>query len=468
MGAIHDHAAVEQGNTIYGMVSEQIKKNASDIQKELGWFWDVVSTRIDINSGKEKEIQSVHGIKPPKLNGSGSNYSEFVQQHDLNFNERLVLMLALAPHIRPQLLDVFLTKNATTQQLFTEVGGKKDKRHPGFLPTGETAAYILAGDNLEERFELYEVFDRDHIFAREQLLTLEEVQQGEPMLSGALTLSSEAIDLFVSGEVRKPHFSQEFPAKLLSSPMEWEDLILRSETAAQIQKIETWLAHREKLMDEWGMNRKLKQGYRALFYGSPGTGKSLTATLLGKKIGADVYRVDLSTVVSKYIGETEKNLEKVFTKAENKDWILFFDEADALFGKRTSVSDSHDRYANQGISYLLQRIEDFNGLVILASNLKSNIDDAFVRRFQSMIHFPIPKAAERLTLWQNGFSDQVKFDPKVDMKDIAAKHEIAGGTIINVIQHCSLKALKRGDNVILQKDILDGLRIEYQKVGRTI
>ena len=131
------------------------------------------------------------------------------------------------------------------------------------------------------------------------------------------------------------------------------------------------------------MRKRVKPGYRALFHGPPGTGKTLTATLLGKHTGRPVFRIDLSRVVSKYIGETEKNLSRLFDKAEHKDWILFFDEADALFGKRTEIRDAHDKYANQEVAYLLQRIESYAGLVILATNQRGNIDEAFLRRFQA-------------------------------------------------------------------------------------
>lgn len=135
------------------------------------------------------------------------------------------------------------------------------------------------------------------------------------------------------------------------------------------------------------LSKRIKKGYRALFYGPPGTGKTLAATLLGKRFGKSVYRIDLSQMVSKYIGETAKNMSNLFDIAENKNWILFFDEADALFGKCSSESSSHDWYANQDVSYLLQRVEDYNGLVILGSNFKNNFDQAFMRRFQSIIFF---------------------------------------------------------------------------------
>jgi SpoVK/Ycf46/Vps4 family AAA+-type ATPase len=250
--------------------------------------------------------------------------------------------------------------------------------------------------------------------------------------------------------------------------MEWDDLVLPGYTLSQLFEIETWLKYHSVLMNEWGMIRKLKPGFKTLFHGPPGTGKTLTAALLGKKTGTDVFRIDLSKIVSKYIGETEKNLAKVFDRAENKNWILFFDEADALFGKRTNINDAHDRYANQEVAYLLQRIEDYDGLVILASNFKSNIDVAFMRRFQSMIHFPLPNPDERLLLWENGFSEKCTLEEKIDLHKIANDFEMAGGSIINVIHFSSLMALSRDSSIILQKDILEGIKREFAKKGMTI
>jgi SpoVK/Ycf46/Vps4 family AAA+-type ATPase len=221
-------------------------------------------------------------------------------------------------------------------------------------------------------------------------------------------------------------------------------------------------------MNEWGMSRKLKRGFRMLFYGPPGTGKTLTASLLGKQMDMEVYRVDLSQIVSKYIGETEKNMGSLFDQAENRNWILFFDEADALFGSRTATSSSNDKHANQEVAYLLQRVEDYPGVVILASNLKGNIDEAFSRRFQSMILFPMPNADERHRLWKSIFSDKVVFDGKVDLFDIAEEYELAGGAIINVVRYASLKALSRNTNMIELNDILQGIKREFRKEGKTI
>ena len=216
------------------------------------------------------------------------------------------------------------------------------------------------------------------------------------------------------------------------------------------------------------MNKRLKAGYRALFYGPPGTGKTLTASLLGKRTKRDVYRIDLSTVVSKYIGETEKNLASLFDKAQHKDWILFFDEADSLFGKRTNVRDAHDKYANQEVSYLLQRIEDHAGLVILASNFRNNIDEAFTRRFQSIIYFPMPQAAERLDLWKNAFPEQVQLDNTVDLKQLADAYEVSGATIMNVVQFCCLQALAQKTQEISFDQIKKGIQRELVKEGKMV
>jgi SpoVK/Ycf46/Vps4 family AAA+-type ATPase len=207
------------------------------------------------------------------------------------------------------------------------------------------------------------------------------------------------------------------------------------------------------------------KGYRVLFYGPPGTGKSLTATLMGKECGKNVYRIDLSQIVSKYIGETEKNLSTLFQLSENKNWILFFDEADALFGKRTEMTDAKDKYANQETSYLLQRIEEFQGLIILATNFKPNIDSAFLRRFQSIVYFKLPGISQRVKLWEKALS-RLPGENQVDVLKIANEYEIAGGFINNAVQFAWLNARKNNSKIITNQDVLLGIKREYAKEGK--
>jgi SpoVK/Ycf46/Vps4 family AAA+-type ATPase len=250
--------------------------------------------------------------------------------------------------------------------------------------------------------------------------------------------------------------------------MEWGDLILHKSTRRQISEIENWINYNETLMKDEAMRKRVKPGYRVLFYGPPGTGKTLTASLLGKQTGKDVFRIDLSRVISKYIGETEKNLSRLFDKAEDKNWILFFDEADALFGKRTDIRDAHDKYANQEVSYLLQRIEAFNGVVILATNQRGNIDDAFVRRFQTIIHFPMPGIAERADLWKKSFPSGFKISEEIDWQQIALGYELSGAGIVNVAHSCAIGLLAEKKQHLSLADLLAAIRKEYIKEGRVI
>ncbi|HOY16496.1 MAG TPA: AAA family ATPase [Haliscomenobacter sp.] len=393
-------------------------------------------------------------------------FSGKLPEHNLTPDDLFLLTLALIPHQNPVLLDR-LFADILGEGEFPQLGGIRGKQHRGILPTGETALFLLAKEDSEERIRIQkEYLSPNHWLFREQVLYLEPALDGEPRLSGKLLMNPDYVELFTTGEVSPPRFSTDFPAQLISTRQEWGDLVLHPHTRQQVESLQHWLEHGNRLLRDWGMDRKFKPGYRALFYGPPGTGKTLTAMLLGKHAGRNVYRVDLSMVVSKYIGETEKNLSKLFDKAEHKDWILFFDEADALFGKRTGVRDAHDRYANQEISYLLQRVEGYNGLVILASNLRENIDDAFLRRFQSLIHFPIPRPGERLRLWQNAIPEALSLEDDVDLKIISDRYEVSGADIMNIVHYCCLETMAQERQVLSLHLLADGIQRELQKLGK--
>ena len=447
-------------------IPDQISKNALDLEQELAWFDKVLNTRLTLYFNHECEYQDVFDIPPPDLAESDSAYADFVQRYQLSFAERLAIVLSLVPHIRPQLLDLFHTKNELFDRKFTEFGGLRQGTEGDFIPTGETLAFLLAAKNLEIRFTLQAMFARDHVFAKCDILRLSPNSQDEPVLKAPLRLSDEYLSAFTTGQVHRPDFGTNFPARYIETELEWDDLVLHPGTRRQIEEIETWIRHGETLMQDWGMAAKLRPGYRSLFYGPPGTGKTMTACLLGKATGREVYKVDLSLVVSKYIGETEKNLAKVFDQAQQKDWILFFDEADALFGKRTETNDAHDRHANQEVSFLLQRIETFDGIAILASNFRENLDEAFARRFESIIYFPTPRPEERLRIWQQGFSAKAQLEQAIDLEKIAEEHTLTGGSIMNVIRYASLQALERGSAVISLENVQQAIKREYAKERR--
>jgi AAA+ superfamily predicted ATPase len=436
----------------------------NNIIRSLNFLKEVTDKRLQLHFSKE----SAEDLSYPPLTIEADNapLNHFIIDHQLNIEEYIILLLALLPHIQPNFIDAIVQKYLPNGGDFAEIGGVKGNNHRGMLPTGETALFIIAGSDVQKRMQASQYFSPDHFFVKENVLALETLHDGEPRMSGKIILQQDYVDLFTTGSASKPVFSPDFPAKNISTQMEWSDLILNPKTEQQIQDIKTWLDHNEPFMKEWGMEKKVKPGFRALFYGPSGTGKTLTATLLGKQFNKEVYRIDLSQVVSKYIGETEKNLEKVFTKAEHKDWILFFDEADALFGKRSNVSNAHDKYANQEVSYLLQRVEDFPGLIILASNFKSNIDNAFIRRFNAIVPFFAPSAAERLQIWETSIPPKAFLAADVDLANIANKYELTGSSIVSIIHYASLQAIARKSNIILQCDLLEGIQREYEKEER--
>lgn len=392
-----------------------------------------------------------------------SELLKLVEYEQLTFNERVVLLLALMPHLCPQLLDFFFVNNKDLDRPYTEFGGWKGISHGGFLPTGETAAFILAGDNWEKRKAIVQLFDKEHWFWKNNILRLEGQGEGEPFLSGQLRVSEEVLSRVFTDREYKPDYSVGFPAKRITTSLEWSDLVVDYKVYADLEEICTWINHQNVIMKEWGLERFLKAGYRALFYGPPGTGKTLAASLIGKRNDIDVYRIDLSMVVSKYIGETEKNLAKVFDLAENRNWILFFDEADALFGKRTTTNSSNDRHANQEVAYLLQRIEDFPGTVILATNLLNNIDEAFLRRFQSVLYFPVPDPDMRFELWKKMLPEKWLAGDSDEITRQISRHELSGGSIANVIRRCALQLVIQKEQKLCPEILAEAVRKELQK-----
>jgi len=452
-------------DAIKGNASD-LSANAWDLSADLEWLAQTLQTRLANYFATPTRDFPAEILPPPDLSSSDSPYANMLREYQLSSAERLILLLALAPTLRPQLLDVLLTRNETTQRGFTEFGGIQGVSSAAFLPTIETACFLLAGDDLAERMSAMQRFGRTRTLVDQGLIEIKAANPNDPFLSCMLQPSRLLNELVLQGADYDSSLNANLPAQRMQTQLEWEYLVLPAKTLEQLDEIRTWLTHGTALLNDWGMRSKLRAGYTSLFHGPPGTGKTLAASLLGKLCGRDVYKIDLSMVVSKYIGETEKNLARVFEQAEGNRWILFFDEADALFGKRTSVDNAHDRYANQEVSYLLQRIEEYSGVAILASNLKNNIDEAFLRRFQSVIHFPLPRAEERLKIWHEAISDKAALEDGLDLARIAEQYELSGGTIMNVVRFVSLKALSRGDGIILTRDVKDGIQRELLKEGR--
>lgn len=249
----------------------------------------------------------------------------------------------------------------------------------------------------------------------------------------------------------------------------WDDIVLPAATLRQLRAICARVSHQHQVLETWGFDQRLSlgKGVTALFAGPSGVGKTMAAEILAGELELDLYKIDLSSVVSKYIGETEKNLERIFQAAENASAILFFDEADSLFGRRSEVRDSHDRYANLEISYLLQRMELYEGVAILASNLRQNLDEAFLRRLAFTVHFPFPGEADRRRIWAAIWPRKAPLDPGIDFEFLAAQFKLSGGNIRNVALAAAFEAAAE-NSVIRMRHIATAVEREYQKMSKPL
>lgn len=441
----------------------------AQFQTDLDVLDQLLHNRLDSLSSAEDEIPIIDLAHIElQVANADSPYGQLVERLNLTVGERVLLMTALLPHLKPSVLTDALSSNSNALDLKHKAfGGFIERSTLQFMPTLQTALYLAAGKNTEGVPQKeWRMNMRSPLF-REQILMLEPLSSTENkhnILHHALLIEPDYLEFLRTGEVPKPDFGSDFPARLLESNLSWDDLVLPPVTENEIRDAMMWLAHGEELC---AADNRINPSFPCLFYGPPGTGKTLTATLIGQHYNRPVFRVDLSMVVSKYIGETEKNLEKLFSRADGKNWILFFDEADALFSKRTSISDSNDKWANNEVAYLLQRMETYKGMTILASNLVSNIDPAMRRRFQTMIHFPAPSKAERMRIWKTALPKGFSYDEKVDLGALCVQ-ELTGANIATVLKMACLQALALEQRTLSQNILLRSIRKELKKQDRTM
>lgn len=299
--------------------------------------------------------------------------------------------------------------------------------------------------------------------------------QGQPQSVGAQGIApllpdvqTNLQELFAATRMQSGHDLTAL-ARKITPKHTWDNIILPANQLNQLREICNQVKYHHIVCNQWGFDQTLSlgKGINVLFSGSPGTGKTMAAEVIASELQLDIYKIDLSQIVSKYIGETEKNLDRVFTAAENANAILLFDEADALFGKRSEVKDAHDRYANLEVAYLLQKMEEYEGITILTTNLRQNLDEAFTRRIRFIIEFPLPEADNRLQIWQRIFPKQTPLEEDVDLKLIAQKFQLAGGSIRNIAVAAAFLAAEEG-NCVGMKHLLQATKREFQKMGRLI
>jgi AAA+ superfamily predicted ATPase len=311
-------------------------------------------------------------------------------------------------------------------------------------------------DGIQQVVERYPLPPGDIELAAAAARAQSEVH-GRPLAHDDLMIAARARLLHRLGEV----------AELVSTTLTWEDLVVRDDVDTRLVEIVAAVRYQSRVMEDWGFSAKLPYGrsLSVLFSGAPGTGKTMVATLIGKELGLEVFRVDLSKIVSKYIGETEKNLARVFEEAQRCNAVILFDEADSLFAKRTEVKSSNDRYANLEVNFLLQRLEAHDGIVILTTNAANSIDPAFLRRIRYRVEFPEPDEHERKGLWRSMVPVQTPLASDVDFAALGRKFRLTGGHIKNAVVRAAFLAAAEGTPAITQDLLLRAAQLEWTELG---
>ena len=340
------------------------------------------------------------------------------------------------------------------------------------LAMPDAALRQAAWEQALQRFASHSTQDWTEELANQFRLTPGQIHDAAAWVAQRRAMASDEAEvtrdeLYAACRTQSHHTLTELAVKI-APHYTWDDLVLPGDKIEQLKELCGQVVHRQRVYGDWGFARKLAhgRGISALFAGPSGTGKTMAAEVIAHELQLDLYKIDLAGVVNKYIGETEKNLARIFHEAESSNAILFFDEADALFGKRTKVSDAHDRYANIETSYLLQRMEAYEGVVILATNLRENMDEAFTRRIKFIVDFPFPDAASRKLIWHTHFPRQTPVSADLDYEWLAQQFQITGGTIKNIVLSAAFCAAANGGTIDMTH-VLHGTRREFEKIGKS-
>lgn len=442
-----------------------LRANVEAIHADVERLKDVFDARLN---GEDCETVPLEWEEA----GPSGPYADLCR--DLSSAERALLLFSLLPHYAPEVLRELVApvQHGLVISNF-HAGGYVKRTSQQFIPTLQTVLFTCAGSNKAQQQLVYRELVLEGSLMKKQIVALLSFDDSGPSLSDKELipeLAEEYVQFLLQGRQPRPDFGKNFPAKLLTTDKTWDQLILGQHTKRSVDLLIDWVEHGQHFARE--TRGYFAPGYPALFYGPPGTGKSLTAALIGKQCGLNVFAVDASRVVSKYIGETEKNLVQLFErmKLENerqeKKPILFFDEADVLFSKRTEVRDAKDKWANMETSVLLPLIEAYGGLVIVATNLEHNMDSAMDRRFQLKIKFPALAYTDRISIWKTGLPPAFSYQsPDAPLQ--LARYKLAPAAIVNVLKGGCIQAHKRGSTVITAKDLEYFIHLEFAKSGLT-
>ena len=440
------------------------EKHIDALLAEMGWLQQVWEHRLQEDAGFESDdITEIAELPDPDPDAA---YTQLIIDRSYGPTERLLLILCFTQVFKPELTENALALIPQEHGNYnSRVGGVREKISGRFLPSMQTALFLLAGNNDLLRAQYHLAVTARHPLFSDGIIKLTQPSPLNTSSSAQLLhLDKSYFYYFLNGKKVRLDETENFPAELLQTTKTMDDLVLAEATLNQLQIVTNYARHYRQMYEATSGQM---QGFVTMFHGPPGTGKTMAASVIGKELGLDVYAVNLSRVISKYIGETEKNLELVFDRLANKECILFFDEADALFGKRAEVNEANDRYANQEVAYLLQKIDKCSCLVILATNFRQNFDFAFTRRILTFIRIDWPDVHERLLLWQKALPLPFTYTPATLPETLAHKFSLTGANIHNIVKLACYKAMAAQQYEITLPLLEPFIKVEYTKEKRS-
>lgn len=432
---------------------------------EVQWAENILTYRVEAcrDLTPLENFENIPGLDEQ------SPYSDFIQQGGYSFHERAAIAFLSAIMLQPA-VNTCLVQAMKDPERRSFIGGYIHEQSLRFSPSYRTLLFFLLGGKTEAYTSLFrQLGPRSRLFAEGIALVKDQLMDTAlPLIDRRIEIDEQHLFYFSGGDAPRLDGSDGFPAELGKTGLSFNDIVLVEETKRQLEDLVKYVRNRKKLLHLAGNDGRIKTNYVTVFTGEPGTGKTVTAKTIGKQFGFPVYVINLSRVISKYIGETEKNLEKVFLRLSGKDCILFFDEADALFGKRIEVKEARDRYANQEVTFLLQKIEEFNAIAILATNIKdisTAFDKAFQRRIRRVIKFEFPSMFEREILWQSFLPKGFIMNKQLTER-LSRDYQLTGASINNIVSDSIIEALDRNVNE-LEFDLIEPfLKIEFLKTER--
>jgi hypothetical protein len=430
-----------------------IQANAEALMQEIAWFETLLNLRLE-HYFKDSYTLDIDDYPAPNLSASGAIYAQFVTQNKLKDSQRLCLILAILPHIKPSSLEPLLIKNEVSNTYFSEFGGEVAKAHKGFLPTIQTYLFIACGASLGQRFSKLGLFEKDAILIQHNIISLGVIEENDVQISAALLIEKNYLRAFTLGVIPLSDVPSGNAKLRMNTSLEWDDLILAPSIKRELADALTWLKHRKDLAHYKGLSKHVKRGYKLLLHGKAGTGKSTVVALLGVKANMDVYRFDLS----KYIGETEKNLRRLFKSTQTNGAILFFDKADAFIKTYGEIGTRDNRHIHQSIRYFLQCIAQYDGVVVLSGESHGKLDEAFPRRFHTTIYFPMPNADEREAFLRQLLADDISVLREVDLSYFAQTFEMSFGAIADAVSDAVVQMKKHRRDSLSHADLIKSFK----------